>query len=46
VIESEAFMATMASDEGLAEMNAYVALPLEQRRAWLERRKALAHPGR
>ncbi|MEX2206307.1 MAG: enoyl-CoA hydratase/isomerase family protein [Myxococcota bacterium] len=46
VIESEAFMATMASDEGLAAMNAYVALPLERRRAWLERRKALAHPER
>jgi enoyl-CoA hydratase len=46
VVESEAFMATMASDEGLATMNAYVALPLEQRRAWLERRKALAHPER
>jgi enoyl-CoA hydratase len=46
VIEAEAFMATMASDAGLAEMNAYVALPLEKRRAWLERRKALAHPGR
>jgi enoyl-CoA hydratase len=46
VIEAEAFMATMASDEGLAEMQAYVALPLEQRRAWLERRRALAHPQR
>jgi len=46
VIEAEAFVATMLSDEGLAEMNAYVALPLEQRRAWLERRRALAHPGR
>ncbi len=46
VIEAEAFMATLMSDEGLAEMNAYVALPLEKRRDWLERRKALAHPGR
>jgi enoyl-CoA hydratase len=46
VIEGDAFMATMASDEGLATMNEYVAQPLEKRRAWLERRKALAHPGR
>lgn len=45
-IEGEAFMATMASDEGLATMNAYVALPLEKRRDWLERRAALAHPKR
>jgi len=44
VIEGEAFMATMASDEGLAAMNAYVAQPLERRRDWLERRAALAHP--
>jgi enoyl-CoA hydratase len=46
VIEAEAFMATMNSDEGLATMNAYVAQPLEKRRDWLERRKALVHPGR
>jgi enoyl-CoA hydratase len=45
-IESEAFMATMFSDQGLAEMNAYVALPLEKRRDWLERRAQLAHPRR
>ncbi len=43
-IESEAFMATMFSDEALAEMRAYVALPLEKRRDWLERRTHLAHP--
>lgn len=43
-IEGEAFMATMFSDEGLASMQAYVALPLEKRRDWLERRAALAHP--
>lgn len=43
-VESEAFMATMFSDEGLAEMRAYVALPLDKRRDWLERRRALAHP--
>jgi len=39
-IESEAFMATMASDEGLKTMQEYVALPFEKRRDWLERRKA------
>jgi enoyl-CoA hydratase len=43
-VEGEAFMATMFSPEGLAEMRAYVALPLEQRRDWLERRKHLLHP--
>ena len=37
-IEGEAFMVTMASDEGLAAMNEYVALPVEKRRDWLERR--------
>ncbi len=46
VVEADAFMATMASDEGLEAMRAYVALPLEERRDWLERRKALAHPRR
>ncbi len=45
-IEGEAFMATMFSDEGLAAMQAYVSLPLDQRRDWLERRAALAHPKR
>jgi len=39
-IESEAFMATMASDEGLKTMQEYVALPFEKRRDWLERRKS------
>lgn len=45
-IEGEAFMATMFSDEGLAAMQAYVALPLDKRRDWLERHAALAHPKR
>jgi enoyl-CoA hydratase len=43
-IEGEAFMATMRSDEGLETMHEYVALPIEKRRAWLERRKGLLHP--
>src|SRR5262245_28540415 len=43
VIESESFMATMFSDEGLASMREYVALPLEKRRDWLERRANLIH---
>ncbi|HTO06846.1 MAG TPA: enoyl-CoA hydratase/isomerase family protein [Myxococcota bacterium] len=43
-LESESFMATMFSAEGLATMREYVALPLEKRRDWLERRGALAHP--
>ncbi|MBM4334334.1 MAG: enoyl-CoA hydratase/isomerase family protein [Deltaproteobacteria bacterium] len=46
VIEAEAFMTTMRSDEGLAAMNEYVALPLEKRRGWLERRAPLLHPKR
>jgi len=45
-LESESFMATMFSPEGLATMREYVALPLEKRRDWLERRSALAHPRR
>ena len=45
-VESEAFMTTMFSEQGLAEMRAYVALPLEKRRDWLERRAELAHPRR
>jgi enoyl-CoA hydratase len=45
-IESESFMATMFSAEGLAAMREYVALPLEKRRDWIERRPDLAHPRR
>jgi enoyl-CoA hydratase len=45
-IESESFMSTMFSAEGLATMREYVALPLEKRRDWLERRANLAHPKR
>ena len=45
-IESESFMATMFSKEGLETMRAYVALPLSERRGWLERHTALIHPRR
>jgi len=45
-IESESFMATMFSKEGLEAMRAYVALPLSERRGWLERHTALIHPKR
>jgi enoyl-CoA hydratase len=45
-IESESFMATMFSKQGLETMQAYVALPLSERRAWLERDKRLLHPKR
>lgn len=45
-LESESFMATMFSAEGLATMREYVSLPLEKRRDWLERRTALLHPRR
>ena len=43
-IEGEAFLTTMASQEGLEAMREYVALPLESRRDWLERRKGLLPP--
>ena len=43
VVESESFMATMFSSEGLETMREYVALPLEKRRDWLERRTNLLH---
>jgi enoyl-CoA hydratase len=35
-IEGSAFLETMLSDDALAAMKAYVALPFEQRRAWIE----------
>ena len=43
-IESDAFMRTMHSDEGLKTMQEYVALPFEKRRDWLERRTATRVP--
>ena len=36
-IEGSAFLETMLSDDARAAMKAYVALPFEQRRAWIER---------
>jgi enoyl-CoA hydratase/carnithine racemase len=40
-LEGDAFLRTMLSDEGLAKMRAYLEIPLEERRDWLERRPAL-----
>jgi enoyl-CoA hydratase/carnithine racemase len=37
-IESACFLDTMLSDDGVRAMQAYVELPYEQRRDWLERR--------
>lgn len=36
-LEAEAFLATMLDADGLARMRHYTALPLAERRAWLER---------
>lgn len=41
-IEGEAFVETMLSDEAVERMEAYVALPFEKRRDWIERRTKLA----
>ncbi len=43
-IESQAFLETMLSEEAVAAMREYVALPFEKRRDWIERRGALRHP--
>ncbi len=43
-IEGHAFLETMLSDEAVAAMREYVALPFEKRRDWIERRTALRHP--
>ncbi len=43
-IESDAFLQTMLSDEGVQVMREYVATPLQARRDWLERKAALIHP--
>lgn len=45
-IEDSAFLETMMSDDGLAAMKAYVSLPFEKRRAWLERPTAPEYKGR
>jgi len=44
-IEGDAFLRTMFSEAAVETMREYVALPLESRRDWLERRTALAGPG-
>jgi enoyl-CoA hydratase len=36
-IEGAAFLETMLSDDALAAMRAYIAVPLAQRRGWIER---------
>ena len=45
-IEDSAILETMLSDDGLAAMKAYIALPFEKRRAWLERPTAPKYQGR
>jgi enoyl-CoA hydratase len=45
-IEGHAFVQTMSSDEAVAGMREYVALPLDKRRDWLERNTVLIHPRR
>jgi enoyl-CoA hydratase/carnithine racemase len=44
-IESEGFLATMLSDDGVTAMRDYVAQPLEQRRGWLECGGSAAYVG-
>jgi enoyl-CoA hydratase len=43
-IEGDAFIHTMVSDAAVRIMDEYVALPFDQRIAWLERKKGLLHP--
>lgn len=43
-IEGNAFMETMKSPRGLADMKEYIAEPFEKRRDWLERKRELLHP--
>jgi enoyl-CoA hydratase len=45
-IESSAFLETMLSDDGLAAMKTYIALPFEKRREWLERPTGGPYEGR
>lgn len=40
-IEGETFHETMLSDEAVAAMREYVALPLDERRNWIERKRVL-----
>jgi enoyl-CoA hydratase len=43
-IEGDAFIHTMLTDEAVALMEEYVALPFGDRVGWLERKKGLLHP--
>jgi enoyl-CoA hydratase len=45
-IEDSAFLETMMSDDATAAMQAYIAVPYEQRRAWIERPVAREYKGR
>lgn len=45
-VESRAFLATMLTEDARTAMRAYVAQPLEKRRAFLERPPALPYRGR
>jgi enoyl-CoA hydratase/carnithine racemase len=44
-IESGCFLDTMLSDDGCAAMREYVELPLDERRAWLEKRPTATYSG-
>lgn len=45
-IEGDAFIHTMLTDEAVAIMEEYVALPHAERIGWLERKRGLWHPPR
>jgi len=45
-LEGAAFLETMLSDDAQAAMQAYVAVPLAERRAWIERPRGPAARGR
>jgi enoyl-CoA hydratase/carnithine racemase len=44
-IEGETFFETMLTDEAVAAMREYVALPFEERRSWIERKRFLQGAG-
>ena len=45
-IEGSAFLETMLSDDGLAAMKTYIAVPFEKRRDWIEAPKHPEYRGR
>ncbi len=45
-IEGSAFLETMLSEDGLAAMKTYIALPFEKRRDWIERSTTPEYKGR